>query len=72
MLQTEVKVEDGYYVIRIPVAQSYEDRMTREFLGHVKVGKILLGSQATEDQVSELAEELQSNWWKTNKERFLG
>ncbi len=71
-MQTEVKVEDGYYVIRIPVADSYEDRVTREFLGHVKVEKILSRSQATEEQVSELAEELQSNWWKENKERFLG
>jgi len=71
-MQAQVKVEDGYYVVRIPVADSYSDRLTRAFLDRAKVYDILSRSQATEEQVQELADDMQSAWWRENRERFLG
>lgn len=70
-MQTRIKVEDGYYVIRIPVAENYDDRAVRDFVEGLKIREIVSQSQATEDQITELAEELQENWWKENKDRFL-
>ena len=70
-MQTQIKVEDGYYVIRIPVADSYDDWLAREFVAGLKVREIVSRSQATEDQINELADELQENWWRENKDRFL-
>ena len=70
-MQTQIKVEDGYYVIRIPVAESYDDRAVRDFVEGLKVREIVSRSQATDEQITELAEEMQENWWRENKDRFL-
>lgn len=70
-MKTEVKVEDGYYVIRVPIADRYNDRLTHDFINALKVQEIVSRSQATEEQIAELAEEMTANWWAENKERFL-
>jgi hypothetical protein len=47
------------------------DNDLMELLERIKVKHLISQSQLTEENAIKLDEELKSNWWKNNKEKFL-
>lgn len=42
-----------------------------ELIGYLKVRFILAKSQATDEDIEALSEEIKDKWWQKNKERYL-
>ena len=47
------------------------DKDLLEFIEKVRLKNIISKSQLTEEDVENLDNELKSNWWKKNRDRFL-
>lgn len=47
------------------------DKDLTEFLEKVRLKNLISKSQLTEEDVKNLDNELKSNWWKKNRDRFL-
>lgn len=47
------------------------DKELMDFIEKVKVKSLISQSQLTEEDAQKLDNELKSNWWKKNRERFL-
>ena len=47
------------------------DKDLLEFLEKVRLKNLISKSQLTEEDVEALDNELKSNWWKKNRDRFL-
>jgi hypothetical protein len=47
------------------------DNDLMELLERIKVKHLISQSKLTEENAIKLDEELKSNWWKNNKEKFL-
>ena len=70
-MSAKVQVKDGYFQITIPVKEAYENKNLKRFLDFQRAREISLRSQATDEQIAELAEEVKRSWWEENKEWFL-
>ena len=58
------------YIIRLPISALEPadlERITKE----VRVKELLSKLQGTPEEAGQLAREIDTNWWQTNKERFL-
>ncbi len=65
-----IRYEPNDVVVRIPkdlAATAY----VQGFLEHLRVEAALERSQITDAQIKELSEQVKSDWWAANKERFL-
>lgn len=56
-------------VIRIP--SDMDTNRLQKILNLVRYGELTSKSTATQDQVDELASEININWWTKNKSKFL-
>ena len=48
-----------------------DDKDLKEFLEKVRVKELISKSQLTEEDLKILDNELKSEWWKKNREKFL-
>ena len=64
-----VRRENENILISIPA--SIYNSFVEQFLDYLSVKSIASESQATDEQIVELANEINQSWWKTNKQRFI-
>ncbi len=70
-MSAKIQVKDGCFQITIPVKEAYENEDLRRFLDFQRVREIVSRSQATDEQIAELADEVAASWWEKNKGWFL-
>ena len=56
-------------LIRIPNSINYN--FIQDFLYYLSVKSIIPKSKATDEEIDQLTEEVQEEWWQENKSRFL-
>ena len=64
-----VRRENENILISIPA--SIHNTYVEQFLDYLSVKSIASESQATDEQIVELANEINQSWWKINKQRFI-
>lgn len=64
-----VRREDETIMISIPA--SINNTYIEQLLDYLRVKSIAAESQASEDEIVELANEVNQSWWQTNKQRFI-
>lgn len=64
-----VRRENENIMISIPA--SINNTYIEQLLDYLRVKSIAAESQATEDEIVELASEINQSWWQTNKQRFI-
>ena len=57
--------------IMISVPASINNTYVEQLLDYLSVKSIASESQATDEQIIELADEINQSWWQTNKQRFI-
>ena len=70
-MSAKVSVENGLYQISIPVKEVYANQSIQEFLAVLRGQQIVAGSEASEEDIEALAEEVTSSWWEKNKKRII-
>jgi predicted trehalose synthase len=60
---------DGEIIIKIPNVIDVEE--LQRLLNYLLYREAVASSEATQEQVDELARELNRNWWEENKDRLL-
>jgi hypothetical protein len=61
--------EDETIMISIPA--SINNTYIEQLLDYLRVKSIAAESQATEEEIVELASEINQSWWQANKQRFI-
>lgn len=56
-------------LIRIP--KDLDSEKLQEMLDLIRYAELTTKSTATQDQIDELASEINKNWWKQNRSRFI-
>ena len=56
-------------IVRLPTNINIEE--IQRFLNYLRYKEIVAKSKATQEDVDQLAHEVNKNWWKNNKHRFL-
>lgn len=64
-----VRRENETILISIPA--SINNTYIEQLLDYLRVKSIAAESQATEEEIVELASEINQSWWQTNKQRFI-
>ena len=64
-----VRREDETIMISIPA--SINNTYIEQLLDYLRVKSIAAESQATEEEIVELASEINQSWWQANKQRFI-
>ena len=64
-----VRREDETIMISIPA--SINNTYIEQLLDYLRVKSIAAESQASEEEIVELANEINQSWWQTNKQRFI-
>ncbi len=57
--------------ILISIPASINTEYIEQLLDYLKVKAIASHSQATEDEIIGLADEINTSWWKNNKQNFI-
>ncbi len=70
-MSVEVSRVDDCYQIRIPVKESYDDPNVRKFLDYLRIKKLKENSQATDENIDNLSQEVMSDWMKGSGKNFL-
>ncbi|WP_041615794.1 hypothetical protein [Spirosoma linguale] len=66
----EILQQDDQYIIKIPVAD-VDARVLDKLLRQIRLQSMLAGRQGTDEQAAALAQDVNSDWWIKNKQRFL-
>jgi predicted trehalose synthase len=61
---------DREIIIRLPLDLGVND--IQRMLDYLTYKRAIQNSQATQEQIDELAKEAKSGWWERNKDRFPG
>jgi len=69
-MQTEISRINDYFQIKIPIEEGYSDRNIRKFLDYMRIKINASKSQATDEDIEKLSDEVTQSWWNTNKSRF--
>ena len=56
-------------LIRIPSSIDY--RIVQSVIDYFRIVEILMKNQGTEADALQLSNEVDNNWWKKNKKRFI-
>ena len=64
-----VKVKNEI-VVRIP--ENIDMPLLQGILDYIDAKMILSKSKGTQKQADEIADEIEKNWWKKNKKKFIG
>lgn len=64
-----VRREDETIMISIPA--SINNTYIEQLLDYLRVKSIAAESQATEEEIVKLANEINQSWWQANKQRFI-
>lgn len=67
-MMTLVK-EQNELVLRIP--ENLELPLLESFLEYIRIKEILSKSNGTEEEAMLIAAEMEKDWWKNNRNRFI-
>ena len=56
-------------IVRLPTNINIEE--IQRFLNYLRYKEIVAKSKATQEDVDQLAHEVNKNWWEKNKSKFL-
>ncbi len=56
-------------IIKIPSAIDF--RIVQSVIEYLRIVEILMKNQGTEEFAMQLAQEVDKNWWETNKQLFI-
>jgi hypothetical protein len=56
-------------IIRLP--SNFDTTYLQEFLDYLTYKEIISKSEATQEDIDKLADEIKSFWWEENKQRFI-
>ena len=65
----EISQQDEQYVIRIPM-NSIDARTLEKLLRQLRAEELLAARQGTDEQATQLANEVGGDWWSRNRHRF--
>lgn len=57
--------------IIIKLSSSIDIQELRDVIDYITYKEATINSKATQDEVDELAREVNKNWWKENRSKFL-
>ncbi|AUD02705.1 hypothetical protein [Spirosoma pollinicola] len=66
----EILQQDDQYIIKIPVAD-VDARVLEKLLKQIRLQNLLASRKGTDEQAAALAQDVNSDWWSKNKQRFL-
>lgn len=67
-----IERENNDIIIRISDEEGNLDiKELQEILDYIIYRRLISKSKATQDQIDELAREVNKSWWSENKDRFL-
>ena len=66
----QIRYEPDDVIVTIPKDQA-ASRYVQDFLERVRIDATLARSQAGEDAIRALTEEIDAAWWAANRDRFL-
>ena len=64
-----IEVINNETVIRIPALVKFAH--LQQFIDYITVKSLVSKSEATEEDIFALTEEIQTKWWRENKHRFI-
>jgi hypothetical protein len=56
-------------IVKLPTNINIEE--VQRFLSYLRYKEIVASSTATQDEIDELARDVNKSWWEKNKHRFL-
>ena len=63
--------KDDSLTIEIPYSLIYENRTIREFLKYLRIKRIVAKSQAMDEDIEKLSNEVKEKIWEESKDWFL-
>ena len=70
-LMSALTVRRENETIMTSVPASINNTYVEQLLDYLSIKSIASESQATDEQIIELADEINQSWWQTNKQRFI-
>ncbi len=70
-MQTSISIEKSVYRISIPVLELYENSIIRDFTEYINAKNTLDKSDATDNFIESLSNEVKASWFDTNKHKFI-
>ena len=70
-MKTKIKIDNGAYKLTIPISDAYENINIRNFIDYIKAEQILSKSQASDDFIQKLSDEVKETWRLANKDKFI-
>ena len=70
-MQVECSRDDGFFVVKIPIRESYSDRNVRKFLDFLKIKQNAGKSQTSDKNIEKLSDEITGEWWRKNKDTYM-
>lgn len=67
----QIQRTENELVIRFSNAVNINIEYLQKFLDYLRFLEISSKSQATEEQILELSNEINKSWWQTNKNKFV-
>ncbi len=64
----KIEQTENEIIIRLPYDLGVED--IQRMLNYLSYKRLIQDSEATEDQINQLAKEAKKGWWEKNKHRF--
>jgi hypothetical protein len=64
-----IETKNNETLIRIP--SSIDFRIVQSVIEYLQIVEILMKNQGTEESAMQLAQEVDKNWWATNKQLFI-
>jgi len=64
-----VERTDKEIIIRIPATVNFED--LQDFLNYSRYKELTSGFKVSQDEVDQLASDINKGWWSANRHRFV-
>lgn len=71
MKEIKTYSKDDFLTVEIPYSLIYENRTIREFLKYLRIKSIVAKSQAKDEDIEKLSNEVKKKIWEKNKDWFL-
>ena len=67
----EISRLDKELLIKIPDDNNLNIEYIQKFIDYIRFMSIAKKSAATEEQILELSDEINSDWWNNNKDKYI-
>ena len=70
-MNTKIKISEDFYDIRIPVSEAFNNSTIKKFVDYIRIKEITSNSSASNEEISQLAKEVNKDYWEKNKSILL-